>query len=199
MASPSALEISGGEKWMCNLSQSVREFQQAELFCDVTLVCGDQLIQAHSLMLSASSSLFKMILEKTPKPFYPFIYLKGIELEDLRSLLKFIYTGTVTVPTTNILRLLEAARELQIKGLGRGTEEEGEATPPPRPPQEMERPEPELLTVSVSQSDFDVGVTIVFAFLHFTNHCRGQRRQTRRACQSQPQCQQSWGLRPSVK
>ena len=90
---------------MCNLSQSAREFHQAELFCDVTLVCGDQLIQAHSLMLSASSSLFKMILEKTPKPFYPFIYLKGIELEDLRSLLKFIYTGTVTVPTTNILRL----------------------------------------------------------------------------------------------
>ena len=185
MASPSALEISGGEKWLCNLSQSVREFHQAELFCDVTLVCGDQVqIQAHSLMLSASSSFFKMILEKTPKPFYPFIYLKGIELEDLRSLLKFIYTGTVTVPTTNILRLLEAARELQIKGLARGTEEEGE---------------PELLTVSVSQSDFDVGVTIVFACLHFTNHCRGQRPQTRRACQSQPQCQQSWGLRPSVK
>ena len=125
---------------MWNVSKSIKEFQEQELFCDVTLYCGDQVIQAHSLILSACSSFFKMILKKTPRHFHPFIYLSGIKIEDLRSLLKFIYTGTVTVPTTSIFSLLEAAKELQIQGLARGSEEE-EQNPPPPPHCEKKRPD----------------------------------------------------------
>ena len=84
MNSISILRISGGEKWLSNISNSIKEFQEAEELCDVTLGCGDEVIQAHSLVLSACSSFFKMVLKKTPRPFFrPFIYLSGIEIEDL--------------------------------------------------------------------------------------------------------------------
>ena len=118
MSSVSILKISGGEKWVSSIFNSIKDFQEAEELCDVTLGCGDQVIQAHGLILSACSSFFKMVLKNTPKPFYhPFIYLSGIDIEDLRGILAFMYTGVVNVPTDNILRFMEAARELKIEGL----------------------------------------------------------------------------------
>ena len=79
MNSMSILKIAGGDNWVSNISNSIKEFQEAEEFCDVTLGCGDQVIEAHSLILSASSSFFKMVLKKTPRPFYhPFIYLRKL-------------------------------------------------------------------------------------------------------------------------
>ena len=123
MSPTSILRISGGEKWLSNISNSIKEFQEAEELCDVTLGCGDHIIQAHSLILSACSSFFKMVLKKTPRPFYhPFIYLSGIEIEDLRGIISFIYTGVVNVPTANILRFMEAARVLKIEGLSTSSE-----------------------------------------------------------------------------
>ena len=123
MSPISILKISGGEKWLSNISNSIKEFQEAEELCDVTLGCGDHIIQAHSLILSACSSFFKMVLKKTPRPSsHPFIYLSGIEIEDLRGIISFIYTGVVNVPTANILRFMEAARELKIEGLSAPSE-----------------------------------------------------------------------------
>ena len=119
----SILKISGGEKWLSSISNSIKEFQEAEELCDVTLGCGDQVIQAHGLILSACSSFFKTVLKKAPRSFYhPFIYLSGIDIEDLRGIVTFMYTGVVNVPTDNILRFMEAARELKIEGLSASSE-----------------------------------------------------------------------------
>lgn len=79
MNSMSILKISGGENWVSNISNSIKEFQEAEELCDVTLGCGDQFIEAHSLILSASSSFFKMVLKKIPRTScHPFIYLREL-------------------------------------------------------------------------------------------------------------------------
>ena len=119
----STLKISGGDKWFSNISNTIKEFQEAEELCDVTLGCGDQVIQAHGLILSAGSSFFKKVLKTSPRPFcHPFIYLSGINMEDLRGLLTFMYTGLVIVPTANILRFMEAARERKIEGLSTSPE-----------------------------------------------------------------------------
>lgn len=131
MNSVSILKISGGEKWVSSISNSIKEYQEAEELCDVTLGCGDQVIQAHGLILSACSSFFKMVLlKRTPRPFYhPFIYLSGIDIEDLRGIVTFMYTGVVNVPTENILRFMEAARELKIEGLSASSEPVSPQTP----------------------------------------------------------------------
>ena len=83
----SLLKISGGDNWVSNISNSIKEFQKSEELCDVTLSCGDgdQVIEAHSLILSASSSFFKRVLQKTPRPFYrPFIYLRELLIKFTR-------------------------------------------------------------------------------------------------------------------
>ena len=92
-------------------------------FIDVTLVCHDGQISAHKVILSASSSLFLQILKDNPHP-HPLLYLKGISIGQLSSLLRFLYAGEVTVAKNDLDRFLETAKELLIDGLlGKETEQ----------------------------------------------------------------------------
>ena len=54
----------------------------------------------------------------------------GIEMEDLRGIVTFMYSGVVTVPTANILRFMEAARELKIEGLASSPASQPLSPPP---------------------------------------------------------------------
>ena len=59
-------------------------------YCDVTLACDDgSLIEAHKVILSAGSQLFREILKKSKHP-SPFIYLKGISKANLDNILDFL-------------------------------------------------------------------------------------------------------------
>ena len=86
-----------------------------ELF-DVTLACGDVTIQSHKLLLASSSQYFREIFKQIEQP-NPFIFLKGIEADDLQAMIDFIYTGETKVEATNIKRFLEFATELKIYGI----------------------------------------------------------------------------------
>merc|ERR1712241_49401 len=85
-------------------------------FVDVTLVCSDGQISAHKVILCASSSLFLRILKKNPHP-HPPLYLKGVSIRQLSSLLSFVYAGQVKVAKDELDKFLETARELSIEGL----------------------------------------------------------------------------------
>jgi len=85
-------------------------------FIDVTLVCHDGQISAHKVILSASSSLFLEILKANPHP-HPLLYLKGISIRQLSSLLRFLYAGEVTVAKDDLDKFLATAKELLIEGL----------------------------------------------------------------------------------
>ena len=85
-------------------------------FTDVTLVCQDEEISAHKIILSASSEFFRGIFRRNPRE-YPLIYLKGIKMSHLQSMLNFIYTGEAEVAEKDLSELLEAAFDLKIKGL----------------------------------------------------------------------------------
>ena len=65
-------------------------------FFDVTLACEDGQIPAHKLVLSAASELFKQILRKNTHD-HPLIFLYGIRIADVHSILEFIYTGETEV------------------------------------------------------------------------------------------------------
>ena len=79
-----------------NLKQSFTELKNKSYFFDVTLACEDGQIPAHKLVLSAASELFKQILRKNTHD-HPLIFLYGIRIADVHSILEFIYTGETEV------------------------------------------------------------------------------------------------------
>ena len=87
------------------------------MFSDVTLVCGDgKQIKAHRVILSSCSSFFKEVLIQNHHQ-HLLLYLKGVDIEDMKYLMKFIYTGEVEVPNEGLTRFLDSANDLQIDGL----------------------------------------------------------------------------------
>jgi hypothetical protein len=97
-----------------NLSESLLDIKSSEEFFDVTLVCGDEQLKAHKIILAASSPWFRSVLSKNPHT-HPLIYLKGIKFIDLKNIVNFLYKGEVSVPTVDLKGFREAANDLKIK------------------------------------------------------------------------------------
>jgi len=95
---------------------SFKQLREAGELLDVTLACEDETVDAHKIVLAASSPFFRYILSKA-KQTHPLIYLKGILFKDLFSLLDYIYRGETKVPAEDLNRFIEAAEELKITGL----------------------------------------------------------------------------------
>uniref|UniRef100_A0A1B6E5X5 BTB domain-containing protein n=1 Tax=Clastoptera arizonana TaxID=38151 RepID=A0A1B6E5X5_9HEMI len=85
-------------------------------FVDVTLACEGGSVQAHRLILSASSHYFRKVLKENICP-HPVIILKGVSLDELQALLIYMYHGEVKICEKDIPRLLDVARFLEIRGL----------------------------------------------------------------------------------
>ena len=85
-------------------------------FSDVTLVSSDdQLIPAHKLILSGSSTFFGNLLSKHNHP-NPLIFLKGVSAKILMSILTFVYHGQAQIEQRDLEAFIDCCKELQIKG-----------------------------------------------------------------------------------
>ena len=105
---------------MCSAFSTLRD---DTTFTDVTLVSEDgQHLQAHKVILSASSPFFKNILMMNKHP-SPLIYLKGFKAKELKSLIDFMYHGMADVYQDNLDDFLAKAEELQLQGLTGGEKE----------------------------------------------------------------------------
>ena len=86
-------------------------------FSDVTLACEDgNQMEAHKVILAASSPFFKNILTKNKHP-HPLIYMRGIKSEDLIAIVDFLYYGEANVYEESIDAFLAIAEELNLKGM----------------------------------------------------------------------------------
>jgi len=107
-------------KWndfQANYCESLRDMRGDQDFADVTLACeGDVQIEAHKIILSASSPFFKNVLKKN-KHSHPLIFLKGLKNTLLVSILDFIYDGEVNIAHDDLNEFLAAAEDLKVKGL----------------------------------------------------------------------------------
>ena len=83
----------------------------------MTVACEDKSIDVHKLVLSANSSFFRKILNKS-KDTHSYIYIRGLVYQDLVSMINFMYQGEIKVPGENLSRFITAAQELDIRGLG---------------------------------------------------------------------------------
>jgi len=99
-----------------NISGALKELREDEGFCDVTLACDEDQIQAHKVIISACSPFFRTVLQRNPHA-HPLLYLKGVKLSDLKLILDFMYNGEVNVAQEELNSFLNVAEELKVKGL----------------------------------------------------------------------------------
>jgi len=100
-----------------NVNDAFSVYRGGEEFSDVTLaVEGGELIQAHRIILSAISPVFKNIFKTSSHP-HPIMYLRGIDHTNFSSIMDFAYLGEASVEQEKVNSFLEVARELQIRGL----------------------------------------------------------------------------------
>ena len=94
-------------------------------FVDVILACEDgHQIEAHKVILAASSPFFETILKKN-KHSHPLIFMRGMKTIDLVALVDFLYFGEAKVFQENLDSFLAIAEELQLKGL-QGSKDQNE-------------------------------------------------------------------------
>ena len=100
-----------------NLNSTFGILRNDKEFTDVTLVCEDgQQLEAHKVILAASSPFFEKILQKSKHP-HPLIYLRGLRSKDFQSILDFLYFGEANVFQEDLDSFLAIAEEIQLKGL----------------------------------------------------------------------------------
>ena len=110
-----------------NVSSAFRDLRMDKEFTDVTLACEDgQQVEAHKVVLIASSPFFLNILKRNKHP-HPLVYLRGVKSENLTAMVDFFYNGEANVFQENLDSFLALAEELQLKGL-RGSKTEKEAS-----------------------------------------------------------------------
>jgi len=96
----------------------VEELVTREQLTDVTLSCGDMILNAHSLMLSVCSPYFRSLLsENQHREKHHIIHLNGVPGRLMQQLLVYMYRGEISISQDDLGPLIETARCLQIKGL----------------------------------------------------------------------------------
>ena len=75
-----------------HMKEMMQDMMKFNDFTDVTLITDDKKpIRAHRNILSANSPVFKNIFQMETNSNHPIIYRRGIKLNDLESILEFIY------------------------------------------------------------------------------------------------------------
>jgi len=92
------------------------ELRQQNDFCDVTLACEGKQIEAHKVILSGFSPVFKDLLKQNTHP-HPLLYLRGVKYCELVNILDFIYQGEISIEQEQLNSFVDICREFQIKGL----------------------------------------------------------------------------------
>merc|ERR1719431_1111821 len=104
--------------YISSMNNTFKEMMNDTEMADVTLACDDHsFIKAHKIILSTNSDFFRNVVTRCLNQNNIFIHLKGVKKEDMASIIKFIYLGETNVVAENLDSFLEAAQELQIKGL----------------------------------------------------------------------------------
>ena len=100
-----------------NVNTAFGNLREYADFTDVTLACEDgQQIEAHKVILTASSPFFESLLKRNRHP-HPLIYMRGMKFEDLLAIIDFLYCGEANVFQENLDSFLAVAEELKLRGL----------------------------------------------------------------------------------
>ncbi|KAK2720482.1 zinc finger and BTB domain-containing protein 14-like [Artemia franciscana] len=99
-----------------SLQEIFQDFLQKGTFTDVTLQLKDGFLKAHKAMLSSCSSYFAKIFRECEKK-QTSIIISDVSKEEMNSILKFIYSGEISLSEDEIQGVLSSAKLLEIRGL----------------------------------------------------------------------------------
>ena len=109
-----------------HLKEMLHEMMKSNELTDVTLVCEDKRqFKAHKIVLSACSSIFKSIISDLPQN-SSVIYLRGIQHQEMESILEFMYLGVATFYRERMNEFLNVAKTLEIKEISKDVEFDNE-------------------------------------------------------------------------
>ena len=115
-----------------NINSAFGNLSKEREFADVTLACEDgQQVEAHKMILAASSPFFRNLLQKN-KHSHPLIYMRGVQSEILLAVIDFLYLGEANVFQEDLDSFLGLAEELKLKGLMGRTQKSDEKDEPMR-------------------------------------------------------------------
>ena len=108
----------GRKNFASHLAEMIKDLYSDLYFTDVTLVTNDMFpIKAHRSVLIAGSPVLKQLLTLYANQSNPLLFLKGINQEDLKSLIEFMYLGQTEIPEDRLEKFLKVANEYHIKDL----------------------------------------------------------------------------------
>ena len=98
-----------------HLKEMMHILKTDDTFTDVTLVSDDgRKIRAHKAVLGASSPIMKDMMTRKDTNI---VGLEGISLEEIDSILQFIYLGEAKLKPDRMEQFLDAAQKLKVKEL----------------------------------------------------------------------------------
>ena len=93
-----------------SLSATLKKLYTENIYADVTLVSDDQIqIQAHRFVLSACSPTMENLLLNNIHP-HPMLYMRGVDHQEMRSILQFMYIGEANIKQERIDKFLVCQR-----------------------------------------------------------------------------------------
>ena len=103
------------ETYSDHLRDMLHALMISDELTDITLVSDDkESVRAHKIVLSACSSVFKDIIDELPQN-NSVIYLRGIQHQEIESILQFMYLGVATINPDRMNEFLNVAKCLEIK------------------------------------------------------------------------------------
>ncbi|KAJ2942710.1 hypothetical protein O0L34_g11252 [Tuta absoluta] len=99
-----------------NICTGLSSLQQNGEFVDMTLAADGHHVKVHQVIMALASPYIKDLMSSAQCP-HPVIFLNKISYSTLSAILEYIYTGEVLVPVESLSELVEAGKELHIKGL----------------------------------------------------------------------------------
>jgi len=101
-------------KKSCPSFSDIRELND---LMDVRLMCGEEEVGAHRVVLAACSPKLRTVLSRLSHHQHPVIYFWGMDISMVKALLTFMYHGEVNIAQGEIQSFLKLAEELEVKGL----------------------------------------------------------------------------------
>ncbi|XP_050600913.1 uncharacterized protein LOC126929003 isoform X2 [Bombus affinis] len=89
---------------------------ERQALVDVTLVCEEQKLRVHKLVLASNSTYFEEILQRDLGQ-EPVIFFKDLNFEILKAMVEFMYCGETTIPYQLLSPLLTATKTFKVKEL----------------------------------------------------------------------------------
>lgn len=101
-------------KWHWMMYQLLSRFQQQGTLCDTTLACSNgEAVKAHSCILAAASQRIRTLLDGVQSGDYT-LQMGSVTSSTWRYILRFIYDGRVSLPSSEIQHVKDAAMRFQI-------------------------------------------------------------------------------------